>query len=126
MRKIKDDTISIDITGGVTFTELTNRYSEKVGELIAKYNNVHDILVTCESYEYNDGENYAQELIIHYKRDETDEEYKKRKEFIEFNKKRQEVTDNRLLKELIYKYPELSIKYINDLKDGVPMVDSTY
>ena len=115
MRKTKDDTISIDITGGVTFTELTNRYSEKVGELIAKYNNVHDIIVTCESYEYNDGENYAQELIIHYRRDETDEEYKKRKEFVEFNKKRQEVTDNRLLKELIYKYPDIANNYIKEL-----------
>ena len=114
-KKIKQDNATINISGGITFSELTNRYSEKVGELIAKYDNVHDIFVTCESYEYNDGEDYAQEIIIYYKRYETDEEYQKRIDWIDYRKKEQKECDIKKMKELISNYTNIAMDYINEI-----------
>lgn len=114
-KKIKQDSVTIDISGGVPFSELTNRYSETVGELLAKYDNVHDIYVECESYEYNDGENYAQEIIIYYKRYETDEEYQNRIDRINYIKKEQEVCDIKKMKELISNYTNIAMDYINEI-----------
>lgn len=114
-KKIKQDSESIDISGGVTFSELTNRYSEKVNELFAKYDNVHDICVECESYEYNDGNNYAQEIIIYYKRYETDEEYLKRIDLLNYRKKEQEECDIKKMKELISNYTNIAMDYINEI-----------
>lgn len=114
-KKIKQDNVTIDISGGVSFSELTNRYSETVGKLFAKYDNVHDIFVTCESYEYNDGENYVQEIIIYYKRYETDEEYQKRIDWQEHRKKDQEECDIKKMKELISNYTNIAMDYINEI-----------
>lgn len=114
-KKIKQDNVTINISGGVSFSELTNRYSEKVGELIEKYDNVHDIYVECESYEYNDGENYAQEIIIYYKRYETDEEYQKRIDWLNYRKKEQEECDIKKMKELISNYTNIAMDYINEI-----------
>lgn len=114
-KKIKQDNKSIDISGGVSFSELTNRYTETVGELLAKYDNVHDIYVECESYEYNDGESHAQEIVIYYKRYETDEEYQKRVDWLEYRKTENEKADTKKLKELIAKYPDIAKDYINEL-----------
>ena len=58
-KRIIEDIETIDTHGGMTFIDLTNKYSEVVGEIMNDYENVHDIRVTCESYEYNDGENIA-------------------------------------------------------------------
>ena len=112
---IKQDSERIDITGGVSFSELTNRYSEIVGELLANYDNVHDIYVECESYEYNDGENYAQEIIIYYKRYETDEEYQRRIDWQYYRKKDQEMCDIKKMKELISNYTNIAKDYINEI-----------
>jgi hypothetical protein len=114
-KKIKLDSESIDISGGVTFSELTNRYSEKVNELFAKYDNVHNIYVECESHEYNDGKNYAQEIIIYYNRYETDEEYHKRIDWLNYRKKEQEVCDIKKMKELISNYTNIAMDYINEI-----------
>lgn len=114
-KKIKQDSESIDITGGISFSELTNSYSEVVGNLIAKYDNVHDIYVECESYEYNDGENYAQKIIIYYKRYETDEEYQKRIEWQDYRKKEQEECNIKKMKELISNYTNIAMDYINEI-----------
>ena len=114
-KKIKQDSESIDITGGISFSELTNSYSEVVGNLIAKYGNIHDIFVTCESYEYNDGQNYAEKIIINYKRYETDEEYQKRIEWQDFRKKDKEECDIKKLKELISNYTNIAKEYINEI-----------
>lgn len=114
-KKIKQDSESIDITGGISFSELTNSYSEVVGNLIAKYENVHDIFVTCESNEYNYGENYEEKFIINYKRYETDEEYQKRIDLQNYRKKEQEVCDIKRMKELISNYTNIAKDYINEI-----------
>ena len=114
-KKTIQDSVTIDISGGVSFSELTNRYSETVGELFAEYDNVHDIFVVSESYEYNDGENYAQEIIIYYKRFETDEEYQKRIDLQDYRKKEQEKYDIKKMKELISNYTNIAKDYINEI-----------
>lgn len=114
-KKIKQDSVTIDISGGVPFSELTNRYSETVDELFAKYDNVHDIYVECESYEYNDGKNYTQEIIIYYKRYETDEEYQERIDWINYRRKKQEECDIKKMKELISNYTNIANDYINEI-----------
>ena len=115
-KRIKEDIETIDTDGGITFVDLTNKYSEAVGEIMNDYENVHDIRVTCESYEYNDGENIAQELVIHFKRNETDEEYERRKSMEEFSQKETRKRELIKLKELIGKYTNIAIEYINEIK----------
>ena len=114
-KKIKQDSERIDITGGVSFSELTNSYSVVVANLIAKYGNIFDIFVTCESNEYNDGENYEEKFIINYKRYETDEEYQKRIDWQDYRKKEQEVCDIKKMKELISNYTNIAMDYINEI-----------
>lgn len=115
-KRIVEDTETIDTDGGITFVDLTNKYSEAVAEIMCDYENVHDIRVTCESYEYNDGENIAQELVIHFKRNETDEEYERRKSMEEFSQKETRKRELIKLKELIGKYTNTAIEYINEIK----------
>ena len=114
-KKIKQDSERIDITGGVSFSELSNSYSEVVANLIAKYGNIFDIFVTCESNEYNDGENFEEKIIINYKRYETDEEYQKRIDWQDYRKKEQEVCDIKKMKELISNYTNIAMDYINEI-----------
>lgn len=116
-KRIKEDIETIDTDGGITFVDLTNKYSEVVGEIMNDYENVHDIRVTCESYEYNDGENIAQELVIHFKRNETDEEYERRKSMEDFSEKETRKRELMKLKELIGKYTNIAIEYINEIKN---------
>jgi hypothetical protein len=116
-KKLIQDNVSIDVTGGVSFTELTNKYSEKVGELMSKYDNVKNIRVKCESHEYNDGENYVENLDIYFDRYETDEECERRISWQNFRKEEIEEKNIKLLKELIAKYPDKAFKYINDIKN---------
>lgn len=116
-KRIKEDIETIDTNGGITFVDLTNKYSEVVGEIMNEYENVHDIRVTCESYEYNDGADIAQELVIHFKRNETDEEYERRKSMEDFSKKETRKRELIKLKELIGKYTNTAIEYINEIKN---------
>lgn len=107
-KRIVESLARINVTGGITFDMLTHKYNEKVKELHKKYDNVHDITVTCSEYEYNVGENYTQELLISFKRNETDEETIRRIELQEsFEKHRKEAEKDRL-KELVKKYPDLA------------------
>jgi hypothetical protein len=114
-KRIIEDIETIDTDGGMTFIDLTNKYSEVVGEIMNDYENVHDIRVTCESYEYNDGENIAQELVIHFKRNETNDEYEKRKSMKDFYEKETRKRELMTLKELIGKYTDIAKEYINEL-----------
>lgn len=102
------DHTSIDTTGGITFEELTQKYNQKLEELHKKYDNVHDVIVTGTSYEYNNGESYVEELEIRFNRYETDTEYKRRIEWQEYRKKENEAGEKSKLKELVKKYPELA------------------
>lgn len=115
-KRIIEDIETIDTHGGMTFIDLTNKYSEVVGEIMNDYENVHDIRVTCESYEYNDGENIAQELVIHFKRNETNDEYERRKSMEDFSEKETRKRELMKLKELIGKYNDIAKEYINELK----------
>lgn len=112
-KRIIEDIEEIDVTGGVTFADLTNEYTKRVETLITNYDNVHDIRVTCNSYEYNDGEDFAEVLVIRYKRYETNEEYEKRKTLSELAAKQQVERDIKLLKELIEKYSTIAKELIN-------------
>lgn len=106
-RKIVHDYASIETTKGITFEELTQKYNQALKELHKNYENVHDVVVTCVSGDYNDGENYYEELEIRFKRNETDAEYKKRIEWLEFVKQDTEKKEKVRLKELAQKYPDL-------------------
>ena len=106
-RIIKYDYASIETTAGITFEELTQKYNKKLKELHTKYENVHDVVVTCISGDYNDGEDHYEELEIRFKRNETDAEYKKRIDWLEFLAKENEEKEKVRLKELAQKYPDL-------------------
>lgn len=105
---------SIDTTRGITFEELTQKYNQKLEELHKKYDNVHDVIVTGTSHEYNDGEDYVEELEIRFNRYETDAEYKRRIEWQEYKKIENEVREKSELKELIKKYPVLAKTLLNN------------
>lgn len=107
-RKIIQDCAGIETTGCITFEKLIQKYNKKLEELQTKYENVHDVVVTCNSYEYNDGEDYIAELEIRFKRNETDAECKRRLEWQEFCIKENEEREKDRLKELVEKYPDLT------------------
>ena len=106
-KKIVHDYVSIETTKGITFEELTQKYNQALKELHKNYENVHDVVVAGVSGEYNDGENYYEELEIRFKRNETDAEYKRRIDWQEFLAKENEEKEKVRLKELAQKYPDL-------------------
>ena len=106
-RKIVHDYASIETTKGITFEELTQKYNKKLQELHKKHANVHDVVVTGVSGDYNDGENHYEELEIRFKRNETDAEYKRRIDWQAFLAKENEEKEKVRLKELAQKYPDL-------------------
>lgn len=109
-KRITHDYTSIDTTKGITFEELTQKYNQKLKELHKKYDNIHGVIVTGTSHEYNDGEGYVEELEIRFKRNETDDEYKRRIEWQEYRKKENEAGEKAKLMDLIKKYPVLAKK----------------
>lgn len=106
-KRITCDYTRIETTKGITFEELTQKYNQKLEELHKKYDNVHDVKVTGSSHEYNDGEDWVEELEIRFKRNETDVEYKRRIEWQEYRKKEIEAGEIAKLRELMKKYPGL-------------------
>lgn len=110
-KKIINDRVFINTTGGVTFEELTQKYNKEVEKLKESYENVHDIIVCGEDYEYNDGESYEQVLRVSFKRLETDDEYKRRVDWFEFRKQENAKGEKAKLIELVKKYPELAKEY---------------
>jgi hypothetical protein len=107
-KRITQDYTRIETTKGITFEELTQKYNQKLEELHKKYDNVHDVKVTGSSHEYNDGEDWVEELEIRFRRNETDVEYKRRIEWQEYRKKENESGEKSKLKELVKKYPDLA------------------
>jgi hypothetical protein len=102
-KKIITDRVFINTTGGVTFEELTQKYNKEVEKFQKTYENVHDIVVSGEDYEYNDGENYEQVLRVSFKRLETDGEYKRRVDWFEFRKQENAKGERAKLMELAKK-----------------------
>lgn len=110
-KKIITDRVSIDTTRGITFEELTLKYNKEVEKLQKTYENVHDIVVYGEEYEYNDGEKFERLLCVSFKRLETDYEYKRRVAWFEYRKEENTKVEKAKLIELAKKYPELAKEY---------------
>ena len=115
-RRIVRDYASIETTQGITFEELTQKYNQKLKELYKNHENVHDVVVTGVSGDYNDGEDYYEELEIRFKRNETDVEYTRRTEWQKFLAKETEEKEKMHLKELVKKYPDLIKEIMTLLK----------
>ena len=119
MEKIlKDDSAQIVVTKGITIEEFNDKYYRLIKELKDKHGYITDIKIHANSYEYNDGEDYVEEMNICYKRYENDEEFERRKNWHESMAIRQKENDLKKLKECIEKYPEIATKYMNELIKG--------
>lgn len=116
MEKIlKDDRVQFEVTSGITIEEFNEKYNQLVWFLKDKYGYITDVKISCHSYEYNDGEDHEDVIDINYKRYETDEEFERRSNWIEYRNKEQEENNLKKLKEYIEKYPEIATKYMNEL-----------
>lgn len=116
MEKIlKDDRVQFEVTSGITIKEFNEKYNQLVWFLKDKYGYITDVKISCHSYEYNDGEDHEDVIDINYKRYETDEEFERRSNWIEYRNKEQEENNLKKLKEYIEKYPEIATKYMNEL-----------
>lgn len=114
-KQLKRDCRSFDVTKGITIEEFNDKYNKILKQIKDKHGYITDVIIHCDSGEYNDGENHYEEIDIKYKRYETDEEFERRKNWIEFRKKDQNERELNLLKEYIEKYPEIATKYMNEL-----------
>lgn len=112
---LKQDQISFDITKGITIEEFNDRYNGRLKYLKDKYGYITDIKIHSDSGEYNDGEDHYEEINIYYKRYETDEEFEKRKSWIEYRKSAQERIEIEKMKEYISSHPDKAINYIKEL-----------
>lgn len=112
---LKHDQISFDITKGFTIEEFNDKYNERLKYLKDKYGYITDIKIHSDSGEYNDGEDHYEEIDIYYKRYETDEEFEKRKKWIEYRKSEQERIEIEKMKEYISSHTDEAIKYIKEL-----------
>jgi hypothetical protein len=112
---LKDDNVSFEVTEGITIEEFNDKYYRLLKELKDKHGYITDITIHANSYEYNDGENYVEEINICYKRYESDEEFERRKNWHESMAIRQKENDLKKLKEYIEKYPEIATKYMEEL-----------
>ena len=116
MEKIlKDDSAQIVVTKGITLEEFNDKYYRLLKELKDKHGYITDVTIQANSYEYNDGEDYVEEINICYKRYETDEEFERRKNWHESMAIRQKENDLKKLKEYIEKYTDIATKYMNEL-----------
>jgi hypothetical protein len=114
-KQLKQDCRSFDITKGMTIEEVNDKYNKILKQIKDKHGYITDVKIHAECGEYNDGEDYYEEININYKRFETDEEFERRKNWIECRKRDQNERELNLLKEYIEKYPEIANKYMNEL-----------
>lgn len=114
-KQLKQDCWSFDVTKGITIDEFNDKYNKILKQIKDKHGYITDVKIHAECGEYNDGEGYYEEININYKRFETDEEFERRKNWIECRKKDQNERELNLLKEYIEKYPEIANKYMNEL-----------
>lgn len=114
-KQLKSDHRSFDVTKGITIDEFNDKYNLLLKEVKDKYGYITDIKIRCESHEYNDGENYVENICIYFKRYETDEEFERRKNWIEYRKSEQERIEIEKMKEYISSHTDEAIKYINSL-----------
>lgn len=116
-KQVKHDcrSLNVDVSKGITIEEFNEKYNQIISQLKDKYGYITDIKIHPESGTYNDGEDCYEEIDINYKRYETDEEFEKRKNWIEHRKKEQKERELELMKEYINSNPADAIKYIKEL-----------
>ena len=112
---LKQDQTSFDVTKGITIEEFNDKYNKILKEIKDKYGYITDIKIHSDSGEYNDGEDHYEVIDIYYKRYETDEEFEKRKNWIEYRKIELERIEIEKMKEYISSHTDEAIKYINGL-----------
>lgn len=112
---LKQDNISFDVSEGITIEEFNDKYNKLLKDVKDKYGYITDIKIHCDSGEYNDGENHYEDIEIYFKRYETDEEFKRRKdlnELLDNKRKEKEIT---LMKEYIQSYKTEALEFMNNL-----------
>ena len=114
-KQLKTDCRSFDVTSGITIEEFNDKYNKLLKEIKDKYGYITNIKIHPECGTYNDGEDYYEEINIRYSRYETDEEFERRNNWIEYRNKEQKENDLKKLKECIEKYPEIATRYMNEL-----------
>lgn len=114
-KQLKTDYKSFDVTKGITIEEFNDKYNKIISQLKDKYGHISNIKIHAESGTYNDDEDYFGQININYSRYETDDEFEKRKNWIEYRNKEQEENELEKLKEYIKKYPDIANRYVNEL-----------
>jgi hypothetical protein len=114
-KQLKQDCWSFDVTKGITIDEFNDKYNKILKRIKDKHGYITDVKIHAECGEYNDGEGYYEEININYKRFETDEEFERRKNWIEYRKIEQERIEIEKMEEYIEKYPDIATKYMNEL-----------
>jgi hypothetical protein len=111
-KTLKTDCVSFDITNGITIEEFNDEYKKILKEVKDKYGYITNVKIHAECGTYNDGNDYFEEININYSRYETDEEFERRRNWIEYRNKEQKENDLKRLKEYIKKYPEFAARYM--------------
>jgi hypothetical protein len=115
-KQLKSDcrSFNVDVSKGITIEEFNEKYNQIISQLKDKYGYITDIKIHPDSGTYNDDEDCYEEIDIKYKRYETDEEFERRKNWIENRKKEQKERELTLMKEYINSNPADAIKYIKE------------
>lgn len=114
-KQLKQDCRSFDVTNGITIEEFNDKYNKILKQIKDKHGYITDVIIHCDSGEYNDGENHYEEIDIKYKRYETDEEFERRKDCHDSMAVREKENELKKLKEYIEKYPEIATRYMDEV-----------
>jgi hypothetical protein len=116
-KQLKTEYRSFDVTKGITIDEFNNKYNKIISQLEDKYGHISNIKIHADNGTHNlyGGEDYFEEININYSRYETDDEFEKRKNWIEYKDKLQKENELEKLKEYIKKYPDIANEYMNEL-----------
>ena len=114
-KQLKQDCRSFDVTKGITIDEFNDKYKKILKQIKDKYGYITDIKIHAECGEYNDGENYYEEININYSRYETDEEFERRTNWSKIRKSEREKRELELLKQYMESYKDEAVKYMKEL-----------
>ena len=114
-KQLKSDFRLFDVTSGITIEEFNDKYNKLLKEIKDKYGYITDVKIHAECSTYNDNEDYYEEIYIRYKRYETDEEFERRKNWIEDCKIAEKRLEIEKMKGFINSHTDEAIKYIKEL-----------
>lgn len=114
-KQLRTDCRSFDVTRGITIEEFNDKYNKIISQLEDKYGKISNIQIYAESGYYNDDEDYFAQINVNFSRYETDDEFEKRTNWIEYRNKEQTENEIKKLKEYIKKYPDIANEYMNEL-----------